>query len=342
MRQLIFSFLLLLIFFACKGPAVPVEDTPAGYPTIGSIEVYDSSFYDFVPRGAVIEILAEGFTWSEGPVWVDSMQSVLFSDVPENKVWRWSEKDSLTLYLEPSGYTGTTPRAGEPGSNGLTLDAAGRLVLCQHGDRQVGRMDAPLGAPAPRFTTLAGNFEGKKFNSPNDLAFDRAGNLYFTDPPYGLERNVQDPAKEIPFQGVYRRNVDGSIQLLVDTITRPNGIALSPDEKTLYVANSDPAKAYWLAFDLAADGKLANARVLYDATALVGKEGEAGLPDGFKVSKSGLLFATGPGGVWVLTPQGKALGKIRTLQATANCGFDKQEGALYITADAYLMRVKLK
>lgn len=319
------------------------DETMPTYRTIGNIEAFDSSLYDLIDRDAKIEILAEGFTWSEGPVWVDELNSVLFSDVPENRMWRWSEVDSLQLFLEPSGLTGE-PRENdkEPGSNGLILDQNGRLIACQHGDRRLARLTASYDDPKPEFETIAATYEGNRFNSPNDVVMDSRGNFYFTDPPYGLPGKMDDPTKEIDFQGVYRVDTEGNVTLLVQDMTRPNGIELSPDESILYIANSDPKSALWRAYDLAEDGIVSNERIFFDATDLVGQEGEQGLPDGLVVAKDGTIYATGPGGVWVFSPDGKALGKIRTLQATANCTLDNDENYLYMTADGYLMRVALK
>ncbi len=307
---------------------------------LGDIERMNPAMDDIIPVGTRPEILAEGFEWSEGPLWIDEGPYLLFSDIPPNRMYRWSEKDSIELYLEPSGYTGVVEREGEPGSNGLLLDPSGRLVLCQHGDRRVAVMDAPLDAPAPEFITLADNYQGHRLNSPNDAVFHVNGDLYFTDPPYGLERNVDDPAKELGFQGVYRLSPEGTLTLLTDTLTRPNGIGFSPDHKILYVANSDPVKAWWVAYDVTGAGDLKNGRVFFDATSRVNQQ--KGLPDGLVVSSEGLIFATGPGGVWIFNPDGTHLGTIHTTQATANCTFDKQESALYITADRYLLRVRLK
>ncbi len=212
-------------------------------------------------------------------------------------------------------------------------------MLCQHGDRRVARLEAPLSAPEPRFSTLADRYEGRRLNSPNDGVYDSTGNLYFTDPPYGLAGGADDPARELPFSGVYRLGVDGRLTLLTKELSRPNGIALSPDERTLYVANSDPERAIWMAYELLADGTLGDGRVFFDATARVGKR--PGLPDGLKVDGAGNLFATGPGGVWVLSPEGRHLGTILTTQATANCAFDADGSTLYMTADDYLLRIRL-
>jgi len=238
--------------------------------------------------------------------------------------------------LKPSGYTGTTARGGEPGSNGLNVDAEGRLILCQHGDRRVAR----LADDGKSFVTLADRYEGKRFNSPNDSAYTSKGDLYFTDPPYGLLGKNDDPAKEIPFNGVYRLAKDGKVTLLTKEMTYPNGIAFSPDEKTLYVANSDPDKAIWMAFPVQDDGTLGKGRVFFDATSMA-KAGRKGLPDGMKVDRAGNIFATGPGGVLVFDPDGTHLGTFDTNEATANCGWGDDGSSLYITADMYLGRVKL-
>jgi gluconolactonase len=265
---------------------------------------------------------------------------LLFSDVPQNVVYKWKEGAGAQPYLKPSGYTGTEPRGGEMGSNGLTLDANGRLVLCQHGDRRVARMEAPLSSPQPKFSTLADRYDGKRFNSPNDVVFHSNGDMYFTDPPYGMPKQFEDPGREIPFQGVFRRGRDGAVTLLTREMTRPNGLAFSPDERLLYVAQSDSTAAIWRVFDVKPDGTFGASRVLFDSTAMT--KTLKGLPDGLKIDTEGNLFATGPGGVLVISPQGKHLGTIFTGQATANCAFGDDGRALYITADMYLMRVRLK
>jgi gluconolactonase len=319
------------------GPSVSVEASPR---TIGTIERLDPAIDALIPPDAVIEILAEGFDWAEGPVWIEDGAYVLFSDVPRNRIYRWMEGAGHQVWLEPSGYTGDATRGGEPGSNGLLLDHEGRLVLCQHGDRRVARLDAPLTAPEPIFTTLADRYEGKRFSSPNDAVFDSRGALFFTDPPYGLPEGPGDPTQETPFNGVYRLGVGGEVTLLTDELSRPNGIALSPDEKTLYVANSDPERAIWMAYDLLPSGRIDNGRVFFDATEHVGER--PGLPDGLKVDEAGNLFATGPGGVLVFSPDGRHLGTIRTTQATANAAFDRDGTALYMTADSYLLRIRLE
>jgi gluconolactonase len=273
---------------------------------------------------------------SSGPAALRQGGYLLFSDVPSNTVYRWSATEGVRIFLKPSGYTGSVPRGGEPGSNGLTTDSEGRLVLCEHGDRRVGRLEKDW-----KHVTLADRFMGKRFNSPNDVVFKSNGDFYFTDPPYGLEKNVDDPKKEIPYQGVYRVKPNGEITRLTDQITRPNGLAFSPDEKTLYVACSDPKIAVWMAYDVKPDGTLENGRVFFDATPMVSPTNK-GLPDGLKVDAQGNLWATGPGGVLILSPEGKHLGTIQTGEATANCAWGDDGSTLYITADMFLCRVKTK
>jgi gluconolactonase len=261
--------------------------------------------------------------------------------VPENKIYKWTEDKGVELYLTPSGFTGTNYPSTEPGSNGLTLDRDGKLVLCQHGDRRVAKMDAPFDKPTANFISLADQYNGRKLNSPNDVAFRSNGDFFFTDPPYGLPgRELDSVYKEQKANGVYKVSTDGIVTLLVDSISRPNGIAFTPDEKTLIVANSDPAKAVWYAFDIDANDSLTNARVLFDATAET--KASKGLPDGFKIDKKGNIFASGPGGVWIFSSSGKVIGRIKLPEATANTALANDDKTLYITSDMYLLRVKLR
>ncbi|HXW07084.1 MAG TPA: SMP-30/gluconolactonase/LRE family protein [Vicinamibacterales bacterium] len=304
------------------------------------IERLDPALDRLIDPGATIEILAEGYDWSEGPIWVRPGGYLLFSDVPTNIIHRWKEGEGAKPWLTPSGYTSSEPRGGEIGSNGLTLDAQGRLVICQHGDRRVARLDAPLDAPKPVFTTLADRYDGRRFNSPNDLVFHSNGDLYFTDPAYGMEKQWDDPKRELPYAGVFRRDKAGQITLLTRDMTRPNGLAFSPDEKRLYVAQSDQTAAIWRVFDMQPDGTLGSTRVLFDATSMT--KDRSGLPDGLKIDTEGNLWASGPGGILVISPEGRHLGTILTGQATSNCAFGDDGRTLYMTADMYLMRVKLK
>jgi gluconolactonase len=317
-----------------------VQNRTVSNPSDRHIERLDPALDRLVAPDSPVEVIAQGYSWSEGPIWVKEGGFLLFSDVKENTVFRWKQGDGAKPYLKPSGFTGTPPRGGEMGSNGLTLDPSGHLTLCQHGDRRVARMDAPLASPAAKFTTLAGTYQGKKFNSPNDLVFKRNGDLYFTDPAYGMEKGWDDPARELSFAGVYRRTPSGEVSLLTKDMTRPNGLAFSPDEKLLYVAQSDETAAIWRVFDVQPDGTIANSRVFFDATSMT--KTKKGLPDGMKIDTEGNLYATGPGGVFILSPQGKHLGTIVTGQATSNCAFGDDGHTLYMTADYFVMRVRLK
>lgn len=323
----------LAILFQGSQATQPVADPAGSTQTLGSIERFQPGLDRLVPAGARIEKLAEGFEWTEGPVWMSSGKYLLFSDIPRNVIMKWQEGAGTGAFLKESGYTGGAARGGEPGSNGLALDPQGRLVMCQHGDRQIARVEKDGSR-----TVLVSKYQGKRFNSPNDLVFNSKGDLYFTDPPYGLEKLNDDPGKELKFNGVYRLSADGTLTLLTSELTFPNGIGLSPDERTLYVANSDPKKAIWMAYDIARDGTLGKGRVFFDATPRVGSG--KGLPDGLKLDSRGNLFATGPGGVWVFSPGGEPLGLLNTGEATANCGWGDDGSTLYITADAYLCRVR--
>ncbi len=307
---------------------------------VATVERSDPALDELIGKDPVIEVIGEGYEWSEGPVWVAQHKMLLFSDVPKNIVYKWTEEKGVEEYLTPSGYSGEGQYSREPGSNGLALSKDGRLVLCQHGDRKVAVMDAPLNDPTPVFVTLADNHDGKKLNSPNDVVVHSNGELFFTDPPYGLPNQAEDTTKETPYQGVYKISSDGRVILLVDSLTRPNGIAFLAGERTLIVANSDPAKAMWYAFDLEGDSAV-NARVFYDATPNA-KNREPGLPDGVRVDSKGNVYATGPGGIWIFNGDGKVLGRIRLNGPAANCALSDDEKTLFITADMHLLRIKLR
>jgi len=325
---------------AASGRLVAADATADLLPTVGSIERLDPKFDALVPKDATIEVLASGFEWAEGPVWVRDDKgglpagSLLFSDIPNNRVHRWKAGEGLTIFLQPAGFTGPSAYGNERGSNGLTLDRQSRLVSCEHGDRRVSRLE-----PGGGKRTLADSWQGKRFNSPNDAAVHSSGAIYFTDPPYGLPQGPDDPRREIDFCGVYRIGVDGGVTLLCKTMTRPNGIAFSPDEKKLYVAQSDPDAPLWKVFNVQADGTLDEGRTFFDATTL--QKSRKGLPDGLKVDVAGNVFATGPGGVLVFSPDGKHLGTFLTGQKTANCGFGEDGQTLFMTADSLLCRARL-
>ena len=320
----------LALVWAGFAPA-PAGDKPK---ILGTIERLDPAFDKLVPRDAQLEILASGFKWTEGPVWIKEAGFLVFSDIPNNVINKWDGK-KITAYIKPAGYTGEKPRGGEPGSNGLMLDAQGRLTLCEHGDRRVTRIEKN-----GKKTVLADKYMGKRLNSPNDLVYHSNGDLYFTDPPYGLEKNWDDPERELDFCGVYRLSKDGkNIDLLTKEMTRPNGITFAPDEKTLYVANSDPKIAIWKAFPVKSDGTLGEGKVFFDSTKSVGKR--KGLPDGMKVDQQGNLFATGPGGVLVFSPAGKHLGTIATGVPTANCAFGEDGMTLFVSANDNICRIRL-
>ena len=306
----------------------------------GHVEKIDPALDAIISVDARVEIIADGFDWCEGPLWVESQKMLLFSDVPQNVIYKWTEKKGKEIYLKPSGYTINIPRGGEIGSNGLTLSKDGKLIICMDGDRRITAMNTSLQYPKPIFTTLTDNYNGKKFNSPNDLVYNSKGDLFFTDPPYGLEKNMDDPLKELPYQGIFKIKKGGGLVLLTDSITRPNGIGITPDQKTLLIANSDPLKPYWYAFDFGEGDKLINPRIFYDASEAAKKE--AGMPDGLKIDSKGNVFATGPGGVWIFNKNGKLLGKIKFDGLVSNCSLSADEKTIYLTADMYVLRVKMR
>ncbi|OUW76146.1 MAG: hypothetical protein CBD72_04620 [Flavobacteriaceae bacterium TMED212] len=313
--------------------------------TIGSVERLLPEMDQYVPIGAEIEILAEGFKWSEGPVWVERLKALLFSDVPNNKIYKWDEIEGLTVFLDPSGYTGIIPRKrkgnlnavgrDESGSNGLTLDQKGQLIICMHGDRRIGKLDD---WDKKSFTTIVGKYKGKYFNSPNDLVYAKNGDLYFTDPPYGLKKGDDDPFKELSFNGVYKLTPSGDLSLIIDNLTRPNGVAISNDQKTLYVGISDSSNQRIMKYDIIPQG-VKNASVFFDGNELA--KTNKGSFDGLKIHPSGTVFSTGPSGVLVISPEGKHLGTIKTNERSSNCAFDSNYQSLYMTSTMYLTRIKL-
>ncbi len=329
------GFFVLVVLAGLVGSAHAGEKTK-----LGKVLRFDPQFDKLLPKDAEMEIIARGFKWTEGTVWVKNGGFLLFSDIPNNTVHKWKEGEGLTKdFVKPSGYTGKEARPGvkktdEPGSNGLTVDPKGRLTLCEHGDRRVTVLDLK----SKKKTVLADKFEGKRFNSPNDNVWHPNGDLYFTDPPYGLPGHGEDPAREMDYCGVYLLKKDGKLILLTKEMSRPNGIALSPDGKTLYVANSDPKLAYWKKFDVKSDGTVGPGKIFYDQTENVGKK--PGLPDGLKVDVHGNLWATGAGGVLIFSPDGKLLGQLDTGVPTANCAFGDDGSTLYIAANNDIARIR--
>lgn len=304
-------------------------------PTSAKIVRLDPRFDKLVPKSAVLEKIAENLVWTEGPVWNRKDGYLLFSDIPNNAIMQWKPRGPLSVFLKPSGYTGTTPFEGtEPGSNALTYDSSGRLVMCEHGDRRVSRLEANGSK-----TTIADRYQGKRFNSPNDLVYKSNGDLYFTDPPYGLPKRFDDPHRELGFNGVFRVTPSGQVTLITKELNAPNGIAFSPDEKILYVSNSEARHAIWMAYDVKSDGTIGTGRIFYDATAWT-KDGK-GVPDGMKVDKGGNLFGSGPGGMHVFAPDGTHLGYFAFDVAASNCAFGNDGSTLYITVSSTVFRVSL-
>ena len=302
---------------------------------IGSVERLSPEIDNLIEKSAKIEILADGFEWSEGPVWSSQLNSVLFSDVPENVIYSWNEDKGLGTFTRPIGYSGKVPNLKKAGTNGLTIDADGNLIICMHGDRKITRLEK---LNINRKVTLVNSFDGNLLNSPNDLVYDSKGNLYFTDPPYGLLEGDNDKLKEIEFNGVYKVSPNGDIEVLVKNLTRPNGISISNDEKILYVANSDKNNPVIMQYELSKEGVI-NPSIFFDGRELTKKD--IGLFDGLKVHPTGNIFATGPGGVLVIKENGEHIGTIRTEVRTANCAFDENFQYLYMTSDMFLTRIKL-
>jgi gluconolactonase len=298
----------------------------------GTVLRVDAALDALVPADYRIEKLAEGMVFTEGPLWVRDGGYLLFSDVRGNAIYKWAPGEGSTDFLKPV-FEGD--REGLTGSNGLTLDARGNLMICEHGNRRISRL--ALGKESER-AVVVDNYEGKKLNSPNDLTYKSGGWLYFTDPPYGLPQQDQDPTKELNFNGIFRLSPDEkTLELLSTSQTRPNGIGFAPDENTLYVANSDPDRKQWVAYDIKEDGTLGSARVFYDVTSQTAE----GLPDGLKLDKQGNLFCTGPGGVWIFSPGGTHLGTIQPEEVPANVAWGDDGKTLYMTARTGLYRIRL-
>jgi gluconolactonase len=295
----------------------------------------DKRFDKLLPKDAKLEKLTEGYSWVEGPVWNFKESYLLFSDIPNNSIFKIAG-GNVSLFLKPSGYTGTETFTGrEPGSNGLAFDAEGRLISCEHGDRRISRLEKD-----GTKTTLADRYEGKRLNSPNDLTFKSNGDLYFTDPPFGLPKILNDPQKELDFQGVYRLSKNRKLTLLTKDLMYPNGIVFSPDEKTLYVSNSNTENAYIYGFAVKKDGTLGEKKIIFDAREMA--KVKPGSPDGMKVDKNGYIYAGAPGGIFVINPKdGKLLGTFEFDVPTANCNWGEDGSVLYITSNTAIYRIKL-
>lgn len=306
---------------------------------MGTIEFISDELSGVLDKDAKVEKIADGFQFTEGPLWIEKENMLLFSDVPANTIYKWTEAKGKEVYLKPSGYTASETRGGFMGSNGLYLTKDGDLLICQHGDRRIAKMDAPITAPEENYITVAGEYDGKRLNSPNDLVMSDNGDLYFTDPGYGFEGGMDDPKKEISFQGVYKMDKQGKVTLQDDAIPQPNGIAIFPDKKTMIVASTDGPDKGWFLYDIDKDGALKNKRVFYN----VSKERGMGGCDGLKIDKSGNVFATGPGGIWIFNKQGELIGKVKFDRLTvANLTLTPDEKTMYITATNNVFRLKMK
>lgn len=282
----------------------------------------------------MIEVLDVGFAWPEGPVWVQSDRHLLFSDIPRNVIYRWTEREGTSIWMQPSGYTGVAYYGKEPGSNGLTIDAQGRLLLCEHGDRRVSRLEPRAGK-----VTVVDSYKGRRLNSPNDLVLNSAGDLYFTDPAYGLHRRYEDPTRELSFCGVYLVRADTrEAILLTDELENPNGVAFAPGERSLYVTQSNPSRPFVMRYAIRNDGTFGASTLVRDFADRTA-EGP-GLPDGIKVDRAGNIFVTGPSGVWVMRPGGELLGRITTGGRVANLCWGDDGSSLYLCADDNLCRVR--
>ncbi len=333
------SFLCALIMGLAGCSGIEVEpDFKASeiseFETIGSITVSQDGLIDPTSK---IEKLGGKYGWSEGPVWVEKLGAILFTDVPGNTIWKYKDGEGITEYMTPSGAVPPLPEyTSSPGANGLIMLDADHLIVPDHGNRTLWAQNIETKTRS----VLADKFEGKKLNSPNDAVLHSSGIIYFTDPPYGLKNQDNNPAMELDFSGVFALYPDGELKLIDKTIIRPNGIILSPDERTLYVANSDPATANWTAYDVSATGEISNARVIAEAFEDLAA-GLPGNPDGMAMAEDGTIFATGPGGVWMMSPIGEKLGVISTGTAIANVTFGGADGRdLYMTSHTFLARTR--
>ena len=322
------------------GAVVPFAAWATPVPgSYGSVRRLSAALDAVIAPDAPVEQIAWGYQWSEGPVWVKDGGYLLFNDPPQNTTYRWDQATGAQAFLKPSGYSGDPdPALREPGANGMAIDAAGALVMCDSGTRALARVDLKT----KKKQIIVDKFEGRRFNSPNDLCISRSGAIYFTDPPFGLTDGANSPVKEQAFSGVYRLAPDGSLAVIDKDFAFPNGVALSPDESVLYVSNTDKAMPVIKAYVLGADGLPQSSTLFFDMKALVSPEAK-GMPDGIKVDINGNLFAAGPGGILVLSKEGKLLGLINvTGRATPNCAFAEDGSTLIICATDIVARVRLK
>ncbi len=321
-----------LVFAVGCSNTPPAAEAPKPAAAGSVVRVDLAALEALVPTTSDIEKLAGGFEFTGGPLWRPASNALWFSDVMGNVVRQWSPDGQITEILRPGGYDKNDAPAGSfMGPNGMIADKDGAVLLCQHGNRRIVHISKDR-----KVTPFLDRFEGKRLNSPNDLVYRADGSLYFTDPPYGLLKQDEDPAKELKFNGVYRY-ANGKLQVVVKDLTRPNGIAFSPDQRTLYVSNSDPARKVWMAYDVSAGGAVSNGRVFFDVT----QQTEDGLPDGMKVDSNGNLYCTGPGGIWIFSPAGTHLGTIKPPETPANCNWTADLKSLYITARTGVYRIKL-
>ena len=332
--------LALTTLSACAAePAAVAGASQPGITVIGNAKIdrWDPAMDAIVPKDWKIEKLAEGFGWAEGPIWVRNGNYLLFTDVPGNKMWKWSEKRGLEKFLDPSGAANPDPAIWrEAGANGLAILDKDSILLADTGSRAIQKLDLRTKQKTP----VATMFDGKKLSSPNDVTRMKNGVLFFTDPPYGFAKGDDAAQKEMPFNGVYRMGKDGTVTVVEKELHRPNGVALSPDERTLYVTQSDPGKAIINAYTLDAAGNVTGKKLFQDLTDLVSKDAP-GLPDGLTVAADGTIFTSGPGGIVVLSKDGKRLGRIGDGKATANCKFGDDGKTLYLTSHDMLARIRL-
>ena len=329
------TLLMSLLAAACgASEQAPLDSVNNELPSTdnlaGDILRVDPRIDTLIPVDAHVEKLADGFIFIEGPVWDSTESRLLFSDVRGNTIYQWTEANGTATLIDPV-FEGDRTGRGSISSNGLTLDAAGRLIICEHGNRRISRLEEDGSR-----NVVVDRYQGSRLNSPNDAVYGSDGSLYFTDPPYGLEGLEESPLRELDFNGVYRLPPDGELELLVRDQSRPNGIALSPDQQTLYVANSDADNMVWMAYDLDGSGA-SNPRVFYD----VNDQTAPGAADGMKVDYMGNIFATGPGGIWIFAPDGSHLGTIMTDEVTANVGWGEDGHTLFMTGSTSLYRIRL-